>query len=231
MSPHSILVVDDDRKTVDLIKLYLENAGFGVELAYDGQHALDLASARAFDLVILDLMLPRMDGLDVCHALRAGGLKGSVPVILLTARATEEDRVLGLEVGADDYVVKPFSPRELVARVKAILRRVADAEPREVRIGELEIDFARHQVRVGHQLIQLTPRELALLQALAREPGRPVSRDMLVQRAWGYDYDGLERTVDVHVGKLRRKIEADPARPAYILTVQGLGYKLAAEVE
>jgi DNA-binding response OmpR family regulator len=226
-----ILVVDDDRKTVELVRLYLERAGYGVCLAYDGQQALDLTQTRAFDLVILDLMLPRLDGLDVCHALRTGGLRGSVPIIMLTARVTEDDKLLGLETGADDYVAKPFSPRELVARVNAVLRRVADSRADETRIGDLVIDFSRQEVHVRDHLVRLTPRELALLQTLARQPGRPVSRHGLVERAWGFDYDGLERTVDVHVANLRRKIEPDPAHPVYIKTVPGLGYKLVSELE
>jgi DNA-binding response OmpR family regulator len=226
-----ILVVDDDRKTVELVRLYLERAGFTVRVAYDGQQALGLASSQRPDLVVLDLMLPRLDGLDVCHVLQQQ--LHPVPVIMLTARTTEDDKLSGLEMGADDYVTKPFSPRELVARVKAVLRRAsADLdmlrEP-ESRFGELVIDHVRHEARVGGVVVHLTPREFLLLQVLAREAGRALSRQQLLESAFGYDYEGLERTVDVHVAKLRKKIEPDPARPSYVLTVPGVGYKLARE--
>jgi two-component system, OmpR family, alkaline phosphatase synthesis response regulator PhoP len=226
-----ILVVDDDRKTVDLVRLYLERAGFGVRVAYDGRQALDQVRQQRPDLVVLDLMLPQLDGLDVCHVLQRE--PRAVPVIMLTARTTEEDKLFGLETGADDYVTKPFSPRELVARVKAVLRRSsaepdAEREP-ESRLGKLVIDHVRHEARVAGEEVRLTPKEFRLLQVLAREPGRAFERHQLLERAFGYDYEGLERTVDVHIAKLRKKIEPDPGRPIYVLTVPGVGYKLASD--
>jgi DNA-binding response OmpR family regulator len=223
-----ILVVDDDRKTVDLIKLYLEHAGFGVRVAHDGERALELVGERAPDLVVLDLMLPKLDGLDVCRALQA---INPVPVIMLTARTTEGDKLDGLECGADDYVTKPFSPRELVARVKAVLgrARAAAGESAEVRAGELVVDLQLQEARLRGERIRLTPREFNLLRILTGEPGRPFTRLGLMERAFGYDYDSLERTVDVHIANLRRKIEADPAHPRYLVTVQGIGYKFVVE--
>ena len=223
-----ILVVDDDRKTVDLIKLYLEHAGFDVCIAHDGERALELVAERAPDLMVLDLMLPKLDGLDVCKALQA---INPVPVIMLTARTTEADKLTGLEYGADDYVTKPFSPRELVARVKAVLRRTraASAEAVEIRAGELVVDLHHQEARLRGERIRVTPREFSLLRILAAEPGRPFTRSALVERAFGYDSDSLERTVDVHIANLRRKIEVDPAHPRYLVTVQGIGYKFVVE--
>jgi DNA-binding response OmpR family regulator len=223
-----VLVVDDDRKTVELIRLYLERAGYQVRVAHDGQRALELVREHTPDLMVLDLMLPLLDGLDVCHALQ---VNDSIPVIMLTARTTEEDKLLGLETGADDYVTKPFSPRELVARVKAVLRRAhaSGPEPSELRAGELIIDLLHNQVRRKGELVRLTPRELALLRVLAREPGRPFARFDLLERAFGFDYEGLERTVDVHMANLRKKIEDDATHPRYIVTVQGVGYKFVVE--
>jgi DNA-binding response OmpR family regulator len=222
-----VLVVDDDRKTVDLVRLYLERAGFAVRTAYDGQQALVLARAQRPDLVVLDLMLPQLDGLDVCHALVAD--LGAVPVIMLTARTTEADKLAGLELGADDYVTKPFSPRELVARVKAVLRRVGDGSPEVSTFGQLVVDHGRQIVSRAGAAVHLTPREFRLLQALARAPDRPFSRQGLVERVFGFDYEGLDRTVDAHIANLRRKIEPNPGRPIYVLTVPGVGYKLAHE--
>jgi DNA-binding response OmpR family regulator len=223
-----ILVVDDDRKTVDLIRLYLERAGFGVRVAHDGERALELVGECVPDLLILDLMLPKIDGLDVCLAVQA---VNPVPVIMLTARTTEGDKLAGLETGADDYVTKPFSPRELVARVKAVLRRTrgAEGEPSEIRSGDVVIDLLHHAARVHGEGVRLTPKEFNLLRVLAREPGRPFTRSSLMERAFGFDYDGLERTVDAHIANLRKKIEPDPAHPRYVVTVQGLGYKFVVE--
>jgi DNA-binding response OmpR family regulator len=223
-----ILVVDDDRKTVDLIRLYLERAGFGVRVAHDGERALDLVGESVPDLLILDLMLPKIDGLDVCLAVQA---VNPVPVIMLTARTTEGDKLAGLETGADDYVTKPFSPRELVARVKAVLRRTrgAEGESSEVRSGDLVIDLLHHEARLSGELVRLTPKEFELLRVLARAPGRPFTRASLLERAFGFDYNGLERTVDAHIANLRKKIEPDPAHPRYVVTVQGLGYKFVVE--
>jgi DNA-binding response OmpR family regulator len=225
-----ILVVDDDRKTADLVRLYLERAGYQVRVAHDGERALELAAERGPDLLVLDLMLPKVDGLEVCLALQA---VSPIPVIMLTARTTEADKLAGLENGADDYVTKPFSPRELVARVKAVLRRSRGGDNNESEIisGDLAIDLVHQEVRVRGELVNLTPKEFSLLRVLSREPGRPFSRVGLMERAFGFDYDGLERTVDVHVANLRKKIEADPAHPRYVLTVQGVGYKFGMQGE
>ena len=226
---HSILVVDDDKKTVELIRLYLERERYKVLAAYDGQQALMLARQKSPGLIILDWMLPKVDGLDVCRILRA---ESSVPIIMLTAKATEEDTLLGLDLGADDYITKPFSPRELVARVRVVLRRAYAQEeqpPEELRIGQLLIDFRAHEVWRDGERVDVTPKEFRLLETLAREPGRAFSRLELMQRVFGLDYEGLERTVDVHMMNLRKKIEASPNEPTYLLTVYGLGYKFRKE--
>jgi DNA-binding response OmpR family regulator len=220
-----ILVVDDDKKTVDLIRIYLEKDGYHVLPAHDGQQALELARARRPDLLVLDVMLPKVDGLDLCRILRS---ESATPIILLTARTTEDDKLLGLDLGADDYVTKPFSPRELLARVRAVLRRAgheAAPEPVEVRFGQLAVNFPGREVRRAGEVVRLTPKEYRLLEILIREPQRAFTRLELLERAFGYDYEGLERTVDVHLMNLRRKIEPDPARPIYIQTVYGVGYK------
>lgn len=227
MARARILVVDDDPKTVASLRLYLEHAGYEVTAAIDGRQALSLArTVPPPDLIVLDRMLPHVDGLTVCRTLRADS---DVPVILLTARTTEEDRLEGLDQGADDYVPKPFSPRELVARVRAVLRRTpAGARDRApIRVSGLTIDLARHEVMVRGRTVALTPREFRLLEALAGAPGRAFTREELVARAFGPDYEGLDRTIDAHVMNLRRKIEADPAQPTYIETVFGVGYRFA----
>ena len=222
-----ILVVDDDRKAVELLSLYLERDGYHVLSAFDGQQALDVCRSRKPDLIVLDVMLPKVDGLDVCRILR---VESRVPIIMLTARVAEDDKLLGLELGADDYVTKPFSPRELVARVRAVLRRVDAAQPTRppvARFGDLTVDYLRHEARIHGELVHLTPTEFKLLGTLAAEPGRAFSRLQLLEEVLGYDYEGLERTLDVHVMNLRKKIEPDPVRPAYIRTVYGVGYKMA----
>ncbi|MBK6432700.1 MAG: response regulator transcription factor [Anaerolineae bacterium] len=222
-----ILIVDDDKKTVDLIRMYLEKDGYRVLTANDGQQALLAARHKRPNLVILDLMLPTVDGLDVCRILRS---ESKVPIIMLTAKSTEHDKLVGLDLGADDYVTKPFSPRELLARVRAVLRRLSENEAREVdevRFGDLLVNFVRHEVRLRGELIRLTPKEFKVLEILIMEPGRAFSRLELLEQAFGYDYDGLERTVDVHVMNLRRKIEANLEQPIYVQTVYGIGYKFA----
>ncbi|HET8842665.1 MAG TPA: response regulator transcription factor [Ktedonobacteraceae bacterium] len=223
-----ILVVDDDRKTVDLIRLYLEREQHQVLVAYDGREALELARQRAPSLIILDWMLPKVDGLDICRILR---VESQVPIIMLTARSTEEDKLLGLDLGADDYVTKPFSPRELVARVRVVLRRSFQEEELAppLQVGDLYIDFAAHEVRHADEPVRLTPKEFKLLETLAREPGRAFSRSELVNRVFGLEYEGFERTIDVHLMNLRKKIEADPNHPLYLLTVYGVGYKFRRE--
>jgi DNA-binding response OmpR family regulator len=211
--------------TVVLLRFYLERDGFQPVVAYDGRMARDLARKRQPVLIILDLMLPGVEGLDVCRILRA---ESRVPIIMLTARTTESDMLLGLDLGADDYVAKPFSPRQVIARVRAVLRRAGDEwgdQPRQAQFGELVIDFASHEARLRGSALRLTPKEFRLLATIARQPGRAFSRLELLERVFGYDYEGLERTVDVHIMNLRRKIERDPAQPAYIATVYGHGYK------
>jgi DNA-binding response OmpR family regulator len=222
----TILVVDDDKKTVDLIRLYLEKDGYRVLVAYDGRTTIDIARNRRPGLVILDLMLPKVDGLDVCRQLRS---ESNVPIIMLTAKTTEDDKLVGLELGADDYVTKPFSPRELVARVRAVLRRGIAEErrsgPEQILYGDLEVDFLRHEARIEGASVHLTPKEFTLLEIMIKKPGRVFSRLELLELAFGFDYQGFERTVDVHVMNLRKKIESNPAQPRYIQTVYGIGYK------
>lgn len=221
----AILVVDDDRKTVDLIRLYLEKDGYRVLVAYDGRSAISIARNRRPGLIILDLMLPKVDGLDVCRLLRA---ESNVPIIMLTAKTTENDKLEGLNIGADDYVTKPFSPRELVARVRAVLRRgLAEKQPgpEQIQYGDLQVDFVRHEARLDGVSVHLTPKEFTLLEIMIKQPGRVYSRLELLELAFGFDYQGFERTVDVHVMNLRKKIEHDPSRPRYVHTVYGVGYK------
>jgi DNA-binding response OmpR family regulator len=219
-----VLVVDDQKTIVETCRLYLEHAGFDVVVGYNGEQALAEARDAKPDLIVLDLMLPRVDGRDVCRRLRDEGVR--VPIVMLTALATEEDRIAGFELGADDYVVKPFSPRELVARVRAILRRVppADADG-ELQFEGLTIDRRAHRVHVDGVEVELTPREWALLETLAAHPFRAFSRAELVARAFADERDVLERTVDAHVMNLRRRIELDPAAPKRIVTVFGVGYR------
>lgn len=230
MANNCILIVDDDRNIVDLVQTYLEKDDYRVHTAYDGLRALEIVRQGRPDLIILDLMLPGMDGLDVCRVLRAEG--NMVPIIMLTAKTTEEDKLVGLDLGADDYVTKPFSPRELLARVRAALRRVGEQQhrgPSEIRFGDLAVNFVRHETRVHGEIVNLTPKEFRLLEALIKEPGRAFTRLDLLDRVFGFDYEGLERTVDVHVMNLRKKIEPDASQPTYVQTVYGVGYKFAEE--
>ena len=225
-----VLVVDDEPRIVEIVRAYLEREGFRVLTARDGASALEIARRERPDLIVLDLMLPGLSGWDVCRALRGGaGEGGGPPIIMLTARDEAEDRIVGLELGADDYVTKPFNPRELAARVKAVLRR-ARAEPprsRALTVGDLAVDPDRHEVRRAGQPVALTATEFAILEALASQPGRAFSRLQLLERAQGSAYEGYERAIDSHVKNLRQKIEADPRHPRYVLTVFGVGYKLA----
>ncbi|HBX22228.1 MAG TPA: DNA-binding response regulator [Desulfotomaculum sp.] len=226
--PHKVLVVDDENSILRLITFNLEKEGFHTIVANDGNEALAKINTEQPDLVILDLMLPGIDGLEVCRRVRQEGLP--VAVIMLTAKDQEIDRVLGLELGADDYITKPFSPRELVARVKAVLRRTSTREeislPGErIKIGPLTIDAARYEVKVGGKQVELTPKEFELLEFLARNAGKVMTRDVLLNSIWDYTYDGDTRIVDVHVSHLREKIEANPKNPVYIKTVRGVGYK------
>ena len=221
-----ILVVDDEPKIVRLARDYLEQSSFRVLPIHDGQSALAAARQEKPDLIVLDLNLPGMDGIDVCRALRR---ESSIPIIMLTARAEETDRLIGLEVGADDYIVKPFSPRELVARVRAVLRRTQGEvqTPGLIRVGVLEIDLNGHSVTRANEAIKLTRIEFALLATLAQHPGQTFSRGQLIQRLHGADDSGFDRSIDAHIKNLRRKLEDDPANPRYIQTVYGIGYKFA----
>lgn len=222
-----ILIIEDDTKTANLLRLYLHQDGFRVSIASDGVSGLKLARSLGPDLIVLDLMLPGMDGIDICRTVRA---ESSVPIIILTARSTEDEVLRGLELGADDYISKPFSPREVVARVRTVLRRAATGSenlPRELQYGDLYINFTKHEVRMGGEMVHLTPKEFRLLETMVKEPGRAFSRLELVERAFGYDYEGMERTVDAHVMNLRRKIEGDQSRPNYVETVYGIGYRFA----
>lgn len=224
----TILIVEDDPNTAALIALYLEREGFRPITAGDGEAGIDLAEKHQPDLIILDLMLPKIDGWEVCRRLKQ---KTDVPLIMLTARGEEIDRVAGLTLGADDYVVKPFSPRELVARVKAVLRRMArqDTEIKSILThAGIHLDLDKRRLRVNAQPVSLTPHEFALLKALMTVPGRVFTRDELINHIYPRgDVAVIDRVVDVHIGKLRQKIEPDPAKPRYILTVRGLGYRFA----
>jgi len=249
---HKILVVDDDRKIVELIRLYLEKGGYCVLVAYSGLEALELARQKRPDLILLDLMLPEMDGLDVCRILQT---ESEVPIIMLTARTTDEDKLAGLDLGADDYITKPFNPREVVVRVRAVLRRAGKEPsqgPAEMRFANLVIDRRCHEVRVQDtgvrdvggcsgdligpirvpliRAVSLTPTEFRLLEVLAGEPGRAFTRLELLDRVFGYDFEGFERTVDVHVRNLRKKIEPNPLQPLYVQTVYGVGYKFGGDL-
>ena len=225
----TILVVDDEPKIVKLARDYLEQSGFRVVVAEDGQMALTVARHERPDLVVLDLNLPVIDGLDVCRALRR---ESAVPVIMLTARVEETDRLIGLELGADDYITKPFSPRELVARVRAVLRRVQGGihQPGLVRAGDLEIDLEGHCVTRSGEPVRLTRMEFNLLSLLAQHPGQTFTRAQLLGRLHGVAYDGYDRSVDAHIKNLRRKLEVNPLEPRYVLTVYGIGYKFTDEV-
>lgn len=225
-----IVVIEDDAVVAETLSLYLEQAGFSVAAAANGVAGLALAGSADTALVVLDLMIPGMSGHEVCRRLRA---TSAVPIIMLTARASEDDRVAGLELGADDYVAKPFSPREVVARVQALLRRASApsaATPPPIVIGDLEIDLFARQARLGGRPVALTPTEFKLLETLGRSPGRVFTREELLARAFGPGYDGLDRTVDVHITNLRKKLE--PGRQKkYVLTAHGVGYRLAAPGE
>jgi two-component system alkaline phosphatase synthesis response regulator PhoP len=219
-----VLVVDDDEKTVELVKLYLNRDGYRVDTAYNGLEALELARKNHPDLIVLDLMLPGMDGFEVCRTLRQ---ESDVPIIMLTARSTDQDKLTGLEIGADDYVTKPFSPRELAARVRVVLRRLpGERGPDVIALGKLMVNFLKHEASIDGQLIPLTEIEFKLLGTLIREPGRVFSRSEIIEKALGYGFEGFDRTIDVHILNIRRKMEEDPSKPKYITTVYGAGYKL-----
>ncbi|TWD80551.1 DNA-binding response OmpR family regulator [Kribbella amoyensis] len=227
-----ILVAEDDRKQAELIRRYLEREGHLTVVVHDGRAAIDEARRRSPDLLVLDVMMPKVDGLDVCRVLRAGqGDDADVPIIMLTARSTEDDLLLGLDLGADDYLTKPYNPRELVARVRTVLRRTRSRAEGEVyRVGDLEIDPVRHEVRLDGRLVEVTPAEFKILACLAASPGRAFTRQQLLEHAFGFDHYVFDRTIDVHMMNLRKKIEPAPTAPAYLKTVYGVGYKLADKV-
>lgn len=228
-----ILVIEDNRDIAELVRLHLRELPAEVDTAGDGVAGLERARTGNYDLLILDLMLPGMDGLAVCNELRRA--ENYLPILMLTAKSSEADRVLGLEIGADDYLAKPFSIRELVARVRAMFRRLDalgtaarnPAAEQRIEHDDLCIDCERHQVTIGGQPVQLTAREFELLVHFARHPGRPYRREQLLNQVWGAGYEGYEHTVNSHINRLRNKIEANPADPRYILTVWGIGYKFA----
>ena len=231
--PRSILVVEDEESFVDALNLGLEREGFVVHIARDGAEALDLFDELAPDLVLLDVMLPKVSGIDVCREIRA---KSDVPIIMVTAKSSEIDTVVGLEVGADDYVSKPYRMRELVARMRAVLRRRGvedggvpavpiDLDEDTVEVGDVAVDHQRHEVIVRGELVSLPLKEFELLALLLEHAGRVLTRDQLIDRVWGSDYVGDTKTLDVHIKRLRSKVEDDPANPTRILTIRGLGYK------
>jgi two-component system OmpR family response regulator len=231
MTGSKILIVEDDRTLLDVLKYNLTKEGYSLVAAIDGIQALELARSEKPDLIILDIMLPKLGGFEVCRVLRK---EMTVPILMLTAKVDETDKVVGLEIGADDYMTKPFSLRELVARIRAMLRRAEmlkqETPSKEtisaaIQIADLTIDFARHQAFLGGSVLHLSPREFELLAFLARNRGRAFTRDYLLEKVWGYDYTGDTRTVDVHIRWLRQKIEANPTHPQRLLTVRGLGYK------
>ena len=232
MATKKVLIVDDDFKIVELVKLYLIREGYDILTAYDGKEALRVARESHPDLIVLDIMLPALDGLSVCRTLRS---ESSVPIILLTAKTTEEDRITGLDLGADDYVTKPFSPKELAARIRAVFRRTPDEAlqlgPKEVNFEELTVNFPKHEAYLRGCALNLTPIEFKLLGVFVREPERVFSRTQLIQKVLGYDFDGFDRTIDVHILNLRRKVEPDPSHPKYIKTVYGSGYKFTGGSE
>lgn len=222
-----LLIVDDEPAIVELLKYNLEREGFTCLVAEDGEAAIKIAQDELPELIVLDIMLPKKDGFAVCRELRAMGHQ--MPILMLSAKGDEIDRVLGLEIGADDYLPKPFSPRELVARVKALLRRQELAQTQNatdvLRVGDVELDPERYEVRVRGRKVELTPKEFELLHLLMLSPGKVLTRDLLLTRVWDFAYDGGSRTVDVHVRRLREKIEEDPAKPQFIETVYGVGYR------
>ena len=232
MPSGKILIVEDDRTLLDVLKYNLTKEGHDVVTASDGVEALDVARNKKPDLIVLDVMLPKLDGFEVCRILRS---EMTVPILMLTAKAGETDKVVGLELGADDYMTKPFSMREFLARIRAMLRRAEmtklveisakETAPSLIKVGDLEIDFARHKVSQSGTIIDLSPKEFDLLAFLVKNREQVFSRDQLLEKVWGYDYAGDTRTVDVHIRWLRQKIEVDPANPKHLLTVRGIGYK------
>ena len=230
--PGTIAIIEDESNIVELVKYNLDREGYHTLSANNGKKGLELVRQELPDLVILDLMMPELDGISVCKQLRADPQTKNIPVIILTAKSEEADRVLGLEMGADDYVTKPFSPRELVARVRAVLRRSGaggEDEVEIIEIGDIKMDLRQHLVRVRNEEVELTPKEFDFLKLLLLNPGRAFTREFLLEHLWGYEYFGDTRTVDVHVRRLRQKIEIDSADPVYLETVRGVGYRFRGE--
>jgi len=225
---YSVLIVDDDIKLTKLLKNYFEKEDFLTFLAHDGEQALQRVWSQKPDIIVLDLMLPDLDGWEVCRRIRK---ESDVPIIMLTARDEESDRLIGLEIGADDYVTKPFSPREVVARAKVVLRRVrkAHSKPENIKFGTIRVDGESHQVTDNGKLLEITPTEFKILELLAANQNKVFSRMQIVEQVQGYAFDGYERTIDAHIKNLRRKIEDNPKEPRYIQTVYGVGYKLVGD--
>ncbi len=228
MARNSVLIVDDDVKLAQLLKTYFDKEGFVTHTVHDGLDALQAVREKKPDIMILDLMLPGLAGWDACRRIRRDS---ELPILMLTARDEESDRLIGLEIGADDYVTKPFSPKEVVARAKAILRRTRNAvvQPEVIKAGALIIDLEGHRVLKSGETVELTPTEFKLLEVLAGNAGKVFSRLQIVEQTQGYSFEGYERTVDAHIKNLRRKLEDDPKEPKYVLTVYGVGYKFAGE--
>ncbi len=233
MTGSKVLIVEDDQALLSVLRYNFSKEGYDVATAVDGVHALEAARSEKPELIVLDIMLPKLDGLDVCRILRK---EMRVPIIMLTAKTEEIDKVVGLEIGADDYVTKPFSTRELLARVRAMLRRTemlkqdasslsGEPSPSAIKVGDLEVDLAHHRVSLGSSILDVSPKEFDLLAFLVGNRGRVFSRDRLLEKVWGYDYAGDTRTVDVHIRWLRQKVEVDAAHPKRLLTVRGVGYK------
>lgn len=226
MSKQRVLVVDDDKDVVRLMQAYLVQAGYEVLVAYDGETAVHILRRDKPDLVLLDLMLPRMDGWEITRLMRSDVNLAVIPIIMLTARVEDTEKIVGLEMGADDYVTKPYNPREVVARVRARLRSPDAFQPQVLKVGNLEMDIGRREVQVNGRPVDLTPSEFNLLHVLLEQSGYVLTRSELVDKALGADYEGIERTLDSHIRNLRRKIEPDPKNPTYIQTVYGVGYRL-----
>lgn len=227
-----ILIVDDDKQIARLVRQYLEKAGYGVLVAYDGQTAVSTLRREEIDLLILDLGLPDKDGWDITRMVRADARLSLLPIIMLTARIDDSDKIIGLELGADDYIPKPFNARELVARVRALLRRVSMATPARskiLRVDGLALDLDRRELTVNDNPVELTPTEYKLMHTFMTHPNTTFDREELLERAIGYAYEGMSRTLDTHIKNLRQKIEADPKRPSYIQTVHRVGYRLVGE--
>lgn len=232
MSKQRILVVDDDRSIVKVVRSYLEQAGYEVRVAYDGTTALHTLRSEKPDLLVLDLMLPDRDGWEITRTIRADATLGATPIIMLTARVEDTDKIIGLELGADDYITKPFNAREIVARVRALLRRsqfAQSAPPAQLRVGVLQLDLDQRILTIAGKGVDLTRTEFTLLQLLMANPGHTFTRDELLEKSMGYAYEGMGRTLDTHMSNLRKKIEPDPSAPIYIQTVYGVGYRLIKE--